>query len=94
MILHDWDDARSLSLLGSVRRAMGPGSELLVIDAIVPEGDEPHDGKLRDLIMLTLHPGRERTEAEFTALFARAGLRLRETRAVAASTGLLVAVPA
>jgi predicted O-methyltransferase YrrM len=94
MILHDWDDAQSVSILRNVRQAMGERDELLVIDAIVPEGDAPHDGKLRDLIMLALHPGRERTEAEFAALFAAAGLRLRETREVAASTGLLVAVPA
>lgn len=94
MILHDWDDGRAFAMLRKVRRAMDEHSKLLVVDAIVPEGDCPHDGKLRDLIMLTLHPGRERTEAEFAALFERAGLRLRETRAVAASTGLLVAVPA
>jgi hypothetical protein len=94
MILHDWNDAQVLAILTNVRQAMGPGSELLVVDAIVPEGNGAHDGKLRDLIMLALHPGRERTEAEFADLFARAGLRLRETREVAASTGLLVAVPA
>jgi predicted O-methyltransferase YrrM len=94
MILHDWNDAQALSILENVRQAMGRHSELLVVDAVVPEGDAPHDGKLRDLIMLALHPGRERTEAEFAALFERAGLRLRETREVAASTGLLVAVPA
>ncbi|HEV2887766.1 MAG TPA: methyltransferase [Jatrophihabitans sp.] len=94
MILHDWNDAQALTILTNVRQAMGPGSELLVIEAIVPEGNAAHDGKLRDLIMLALHPGRERTEAEFAALFERAGLRLRETREVAASTGLLVAVPA
>ncbi|MEU0562617.1 methyltransferase [Dactylosporangium sp. NPDC006015] len=91
MILHDWDDAQSATILRNIRRAMGPGDVLLVVDAILPAGDTPHDGKLRDLIMLTLHPGRERTEAEFAALFADAGLRLRESRAVAASTGLLVA---
>lgn len=94
MILHDWNDAQVLAILANVRQAMRPDSELLVVDAIVPEGNDPHDGKLRDLIMLALHPGRERTEAEFAALFARAGLRLREVREVAASTGLLVAVPA
>lgn len=94
MILHDWNDTQALSILDNTRRAMSHTSTLLVIDAIVPEGDCPHDGKLRDLIMLTLHPGRERTEAEFARLFERAGLRLTETREVAASTGLLVAVPA
>lgn len=94
MILHDWDDDQAIPILENTRRSMGRRSELLVVDAIVPEGDTPHDGKLRDLIMLALHPGRERTEAEFAALFERAGLRLRETREVTASTGLLIAVPA
>ncbi|MFC4146065.1 methyltransferase [Micromonospora mangrovi] len=94
MILHDWDDERAATLLGAVRRAMRDDSVLLVVDAIVPAGDVPHDGKIRDLIMLTLHPGRERTEAEFAALFAGSGLRLTETREVGASTGLLVARPA
>jgi hypothetical protein len=41
-----------------------------------------------------LEHGRERTAAEFASLFAAAGLRLRETRAVSSSTGLLVTVPA
>jgi len=94
MILHDWNDSQAVAILANARQAMGRRSELLVIEAIVPEGDTAHDGKLRDLIMLALHPGRERTEAEFAGLFERAGLRLRETKAVAASTGLLVAVPA
>ncbi len=94
MILHDWNDAQAVRILTNTRQAMGPHSELLVVDAIVPPGNGAHDGKLRDLIMLALHPGRERTEADFATLFAQAGLRLRETREVAASTGLLVAVPA
>jgi predicted O-methyltransferase YrrM/DNA-binding transcriptional ArsR family regulator len=94
MVLHDWDDTQSIAILKNVRRAMGAGGELLVVDAILPEGDVPHPGKLNDLVMLTLHPGQERTRAEFADLFERAGLSLRETREMASSTGLLVAVPA
>ncbi|MFI0349048.1 methyltransferase [Actinomadura sp. 9N407] len=92
MILHDWNDDQCVALLRNVRRVLPPGGLVLVIDAVVPEDDAPHDGKLRDILMLALHPGRERSEAEFAALFARAGLRHLETRAVSASTGLLVAV--
>lgn len=94
MILHDWNDDQAITILRAIRRAMPPDAELLIVDAIIPEGDTPHDGKLRDLIMLTLHPGRERTQAEFAALLDRANLRLKETLEVAASTGLLVAVSA
>lgn len=94
MILHDWNDEQAHAILTAVRRVLPPHGRVLVIDAVVPDDDSPHDGKLRDLIMLALHPGRERTEAEFTTLLADAGLRRVETRAISASTGLLVAVPA
>lgn len=93
MILHDWTDAQAVAVLTNVRRAMRPDGRVLVVDAVVPEDGSRHDGKLRDIIMLALHPGRERTEREFADLFHRAGLRLRETVAVSASTGLLVATP-
>ena len=93
MILHDWDDEQSTTILTNIRRAMDPDGRVLVIDAVLPEDDSPHDGKLRDIIMLALHPGRERTEAEFADLFERSGLRHKETNAVTGSTGLLVAVP-
>ncbi|MEV6213083.1 methyltransferase [Kitasatospora sp. NPDC051914] len=91
MILHDWDDQQCVAVLGRIRQAMAPNARVIVIDAIVPEDNAPHDGKLRDTVMMALHPGRERTEAEFTALFAAAGLRHIATTGLASSTGLLVA---
>lgn len=94
MILHDWDDARAIAILTNVRRAMQPGGKVIVVDAVIPEGDHPHTGKLIDIVMLALLPGRERTEAEFAALFREAGLRHVETRAPASPTSLLVATPA
>ncbi len=94
MILHDWDDARAIAVLTNVRRAMSPRGKVIVVDAVIPEGDHPHTGKLIDIVMLALLPGRERTEAEFAALFSAAGLRHVETRAPASPTSLLVATPA
>jgi predicted O-methyltransferase YrrM len=94
MILHDWEDARAIDVLGNVRRAMNPGGKVIVIDAVIPEGDHPHMGKLIDIVMLALLPGRERTEADFASLFDAAGLRHVETRAPASPTSLLVATPA
>lgn len=92
MILHDWDDARAIAILANVRRAMDPGGKVIVVDAILPDGDHPHLGKLLDIVMLTVLPGRERTEAEFAALFQAAGLRHVETRAPSSPTSVLVAV--
>ncbi|MBF9134456.1 methyltransferase [Plantactinospora sp. S1510] len=94
-ILHDWDDERAVEILLTVRRAMPAGSELIVFDTIIPSGDEPHPGKLLDIVMLAQHTGRERTEAEFRALLTRAGLTLVEVRLLPDTpTGVLVAVSA
>lgn len=94
MILHDWDDTQSSRILANIRDAMDPAGRVLVIDAVVPEDNSEHDGKLRDIIMLALHPGRERTIPEFAALFEAAALRHSDTAALSGSTSLLVATRA
>ncbi|MFJ3124034.1 methyltransferase [Streptomyces sp. NPDC086993] len=76
-ILHDWNDEQSATILRNCRQAMTPGGRILVIDAVVPPGDLPHQSKTLDLMMMTSLVGRERTEEDFTRLFEEAGLRLR-----------------
>ncbi len=90
MILHDWPDADAVRILRSVRAAMSPGARVLVVDAIIPPGDAPHPGKYVDILMLMLYGGRERTEAEFAALFAAADLRLVEVISRHTPSSLLV----
>ncbi|MER5884574.1 methyltransferase [Streptomyces sp. NPDC001941] len=75
-ILHDWDDGRCVTLLRNCRRALAPGGRVLVVDAVVPAGNEPHQSKDLDLLMMTSLTGRERTAADFVTLFTSAGLRL------------------
>jgi hypothetical protein len=72
-ILHDWDYASSGKLLGSIARAANPGARLVVIEAVVPEGDTPHLAKMIDLTMLAMLTGRERTAEEYEALLGEAG---------------------
>ena len=43
------------------RRAMNSGGRLLLVEALLPEGNAPHPGKLFDMIMLTVPGGEERT---------------------------------
>lgn len=76
MVLHDWNDQDCSKILTNCRKAMKPGSRLLVLDAVIPEGNEPHPGKFMDINMLAMTGGRERTENEFSHLFAHAGLKL------------------
>jgi ubiquinone/menaquinone biosynthesis C-methylase UbiE len=76
MVLHDWNDQQCLHILNNCNKAMKPGSKLLVLDAVIPEGNEPHPGKFMDINMLAMTGGRERTEKEFAHLFAQAGLEI------------------
>ncbi|WP_382466381.1 methyltransferase [Streptomyces noursei] len=75
-ILHDWDDERSAAILANCRRALRPGGRILIVDAVVPPGNAPHQAKALDLMMMASLVGRERTEADFAALFEATGLRL------------------
>ena len=75
-IIHDWDDERSITILSNIHHAMEPGGRVLVVDCVIPLGNEPHPGKWLDLEMLTLPGGMERTEAEFRSLFEAAGFHL------------------
>ncbi|MGW3088482.1 methyltransferase [Streptomyces sp. NPDC001108] len=75
-ILHDWDDD-SATILHNCRRSMTPGGRVLVIDAVVPPGNLPHQSKTMDLMTTASLTGKERTAKDFARLFTAAGLRLR-----------------
>jgi SAM-dependent methyltransferase len=75
-ILVSWDDERAVTILQNCRRALRADGKLLVIERIIPPGNEPCFGKLADLNLLVMYRGRHRTEAEYRTLFARAGFAL------------------
>jgi hypothetical protein len=75
-IIHDWSEDQCLTILGNCRRAMNSDSRLLIIEMVLPEGDIAHPGKMLDMMMLVGPGGQERTEQEYEALLAKAGLRL------------------
>jgi SAM-dependent methyltransferase len=75
MILHDWNDVKSVEILKNIARSLKPGGKVLVMESVIPPGNEPHPGKFMDINMLAMTGGRERTEAEFADLFDKAGLK-------------------
>lgn len=76
-ILHDWPDEACVKILKNCARAMQPGGRVLAVDLVMSTDSRPEDGKFLDLEMLVMtQGGKERTEAEFAALFQAAGLRL------------------
>ena len=72
-ILHNWDDEDAVVILERVHEAMEEKGTLLVIDRVIPPGNEPMFGKIMDLNMLVMLGGVERTLAEFQRLFGQAG---------------------
>jgi len=74
-ILHDWNDAECVKILANCRAAMNEKGRVLVVDTVIPPGNDPGWGKLLDINMLIIG-GRERTKEEFAAMFTQAGLKL------------------
>jgi SAM-dependent methyltransferase len=72
-ILHDWDDESAAAILRTIREAARPGSRLIVLDAVVPPGNEPDGAKWLDLLMLALFEGRERNEEQWHELLEAGG---------------------
>ncbi|WP_348245003.1 methyltransferase [Leptolyngbya sp. DQ-M1] len=75
-IIHDWDDEKSSIILRNCHRAMSDQSKLLLVEGIIPPGNEPAPVKLIDVIMLLMTGGRERTEAEYRSLLRSNGFEL------------------
>jgi hypothetical protein len=93
-IIHDWSEEQCLTILRNVRAAMKPEGRLLIVEMVLPTGDAPHPGKLLDMVMLVVPGGRERTEAEYRDLLAKAGFRLTRVVPTASPVSVVEAVPA
>ncbi len=75
-ILHDWDDARSTTILANVRKAMSPGHRLLIVENLVEKNRSVDLGVLSDVqMMVVCDEGRERSASEIFALAERVGFR-------------------
>jgi hypothetical protein len=87
-IIHDWSDEKALTILKNTRAALDQRPEkgkLLLLELVVPPGNEPHLSKLADIEMLVLPGGRERTEEEYRRLLNSGGFHL--TRVVTTKSG-------
>ena len=95
LVIHDWDDQRAVEILRNIRAAIAADGRLLLLEAVMPAGNDYHHAKFMDLNMLVLTDGgRERTEDEFRELFRAAGFALARTVATASPLSIVEAVPA
>ena len=73
-IVHDWAEAKVLSLLGRIHDRLPPGGGVLIAEKVLDDDRSgPRWALMQDLNMLTCTEGRERTLAEYEALLTRAG---------------------
>jgi hypothetical protein len=92
-IIHDWDNDRALTILRNCRAAMKETARLLLVETVIPPGDEAHPGKLVDFVMLTALGGQERTAEEYTQLLDEAGFRLNRILSTASPMSVLEGMP-
>jgi hypothetical protein len=76
------------------RRAVPANGRLLVVELLVPRGNAPSFVKTQDVNMLINLGGRERTEAEYLALFAAADFDLARTIPVQEDLHVMEGIPA
>ncbi|HUK94068.1 MAG TPA: methyltransferase [Gaiellaceae bacterium] len=88
-ILHDWSDERAAAILRTIGAAAPRDARVLIVDAVVPPGNEPGSGKWLDVLVLALLDGRERNEQQWRELLAAGGFAPIEI-----SDGLIEAMPA
>lgn len=75
-IIHDWDDEKSLMILKNCHQAMPDHGKLLLVESLIPLGNDPSPAKFIDIIMLLMVGGRERTEEEYRSLLRASGFEL------------------
>ncbi len=88
-IIHDWDTPKSTTILRNIHKAMDKESRLLVVESVIPPGNDPSFGKLLDLTMLVIPGGQERTEQEYRELYESAGFRLTRIVPTAAEVSVI-----
>ena len=97
-VIHDWDDVRALAILRNCRRAMEPRSKLLIVEGVYPARIDDSFASLaaasNDLNMLVCTGGRQRSEAEFRALYEEAGFTLTRIVPTMMQTCVIEGVPA
>lgn len=93
-IIHDWPDDLCIKILKACRQGVNPGGKLLVVDNVIHPGNEFAPGKFMDLQMLIFPGGCERTEKQFSDLFAAAGWKLSRVIPTVVPESIVEGVPA
>jgi cyclopropane fatty-acyl-phospholipid synthase-like methyltransferase len=79
-IIHDWNDARSISILRNCHQSLPGGGKLLLVERLMPETpdmtDEDTAHAMSDLNMMRGPGGSERTKGQYRELLEQSGFAL------------------
>ncbi|MFB7248326.1 SAM-dependent methyltransferase [Streptomyces populi] len=93
-VLASWPDEDCVRILRTCREAVPAHGRLLVVNALIPAGNEPHAGKTGDILMMTVLNGRGRTLGEYETLLEAAGFRTVRVLDTSSHASVVEAVPA
>ena len=91
-VLHDWDDDFSVQILRNVHKAMHPRARVLLIEAVLDEGNKAAFGKMTDILMMAAAGGRERTRSQWENLLELSGFRIRKIHATISHFSIIEAM--
>jgi hypothetical protein len=92
-IIHDWDDELSRTILRNIRKVIPAEGKLLIVEAVIPPGNDPFPIKFLDLTMLTIPGGKERTRQEYETLFRESGFSLARIVPTATDMSVIEGTP-
>lgn len=92
-IIHDFSEADAVTALRNAREAIAPGGKLLVIEYVLPENNEKHLGHTIDLWLMLMLGAQDRTLAQYTELFAKAGFQVTRAVPTSAPISIIEAIP-
>jgi hypothetical protein len=79
-IIHDWNDARSISILRNCHQSLPGGGKLLLVERLMPEtpgtADDDKAHAMSDLNMMRGPGGSERTKGQYRELLEQSGFAL------------------
>ena len=93
-VLHDWTDEQCVSILRNVRRVVPQQGRLLIVECVVPPGNERSISKDYDILMMVGPQGLERTEAQFRSLFQQSGFEVTGITPTSSMISVIEAAPA
>lgn len=92
-ILHDFPESECLAILKNIRGSIAADGSMLVVEYVLPGNNERHIGNIIDLWLLLLLGAKERTQAQYSELFAKAGFRLTKVVPTGGPVSIIEAVP-